>query len=468
MGSSGDRRAVGDQAHVEDAEASDVDLVAVLELGQLDAVAVAEHAVEAAVVEDARSVGVAVDERVAAGRWGRRSGCEPRGCGRCGSNPPAAARRVRARRPRRRGSRPGGRGLRARPRASPAAPPDRGERGWVALAEQRRALESESAALGASRYRVTFVKRYREATGVAAEGPGACQGPGAEGFHRRTLLGVGGSEDGNEPNSSSGTDWRYLRAFRRDSARHMEDCRLMPRKGPVCQTSQRCSCAAASGAPAARRVPRLPPHPARRRAPPRARLGPAALRALLRRPARREPPSRALRARARERAPAGRRAQGRLDRARALRRMARARAPGHRLHRHHRSPRADLRLRLRPRRPAGVHGPLHARLPARPREPGGIGAASRFQLKAPFAKEYAELQITEVDRPRRIVEEIRVGRRGRNRSLAVYDFSDEGHGVTRVELTTFSEPATPIDRIKELGAAGWVRRQTARRSSACA
>jgi uncharacterized protein YndB with AHSA1/START domain len=94
--------------------------------------------------------------------------------------------------------------------------------------------------------------------------------------------------------------------------------------------------------------------------------------------------------------------------------------------------------------------------------PVGIGAASRFQLKAPFAKEYAELQITEVDRPRRIVEQLRVGRRGRNRSLAVYDFSDEGHGVTRVELTTFSQPATPIDRVRELGAAGWVRRQTAK------
>jgi uncharacterized protein YndB with AHSA1/START domain len=92
--------------------------------------------------------------------------------------------------------------------------------------------------------------------------------------------------------------------------------------------------------------------------------------------------------------------------------------------------------------------------------PVGEGAAARFQLRAPMAKEYAELQITEVDRPRRIVEEIRVGRRGRNRSLAVYDFTDEGHGVTRVELTTFSEPATPIDRLKELGAAGWVKRQT--------
>lgn len=92
--------------------------------------------------------------------------------------------------------------------------------------------------------------------------------------------------------------------------------------------------------------------------------------------------------------------------------------------------------------------------------PVGLGAASRFQLKAPFAKEYAELQITEADRPRRIVEEIRVGRRGRNRSVALYDFIVEGGGTTRVELTTYSEPATPIDRLKEIGAAGWMRRQT--------
>jgi uncharacterized protein YndB with AHSA1/START domain len=92
--------------------------------------------------------------------------------------------------------------------------------------------------------------------------------------------------------------------------------------------------------------------------------------------------------------------------------------------------------------------------------PVGEGAAARFRVKAPFAKEYAELEIKEVDRPRRIVEELRVGRRGRNRALAMYDFIRETGGVTRVELTTFSEPATPIDRLKELGAAGWLRRQT--------
>jgi uncharacterized protein YndB with AHSA1/START domain len=93
-------------------------------------------------------------------------------------------------------------------------------------------------------------------------------------------------------------------------------------------------------------------------------------------------------------------------------------------------------------------------------DPVGEGAAARFRIRAPFAKEYGELEIKEVDRPRRIVEEVRVGRRGRNRSLVVYDFIAAAGGITRVELTTFSEPATPIDRLKELGAAGWLRRRT--------
>jgi uncharacterized membrane protein len=93
-------------------------------------------------------------------------------------------------------------------------------------------------------------------------------------------------------------------------------------------------------------------------------------------------------------------------------------------------------------------------------QPVGVGAAARFKLDAPLANEYAELTIIKADRPRQIIEEIRVGRRGRNRSVAVYDFTRESAHVTRVELTTFSEPATAIDRFKEIGAAGWIRRKT--------
>jgi uncharacterized protein YndB with AHSA1/START domain len=92
--------------------------------------------------------------------------------------------------------------------------------------------------------------------------------------------------------------------------------------------------------------------------------------------------------------------------------------------------------------------------------PVGPGAAARFQLRGPVAKEYAELSVREVDRPRQIVEEIRLGRRGRNRFVAVYDFSPEGGGTTRVELTTYGEPATMVDRLRQIGAAGWTRRQT--------
>jgi uncharacterized protein YndB with AHSA1/START domain len=93
-------------------------------------------------------------------------------------------------------------------------------------------------------------------------------------------------------------------------------------------------------------------------------------------------------------------------------------------------------------------------------QPVGVGAAARFKLHFPLAKEYAELTIVKADRPRQIVEEIRVGRRGRNRSVAVYDFTRESPSVTRVELTTLSEPATVVDRLKEIGAAGWIRRKT--------
>jgi uncharacterized protein YndB with AHSA1/START domain len=92
--------------------------------------------------------------------------------------------------------------------------------------------------------------------------------------------------------------------------------------------------------------------------------------------------------------------------------------------------------------------------------PVGRGAAARFLLDSPVFSERGGLQITEYDRPRRIVEEGGVGRRGRSRLVAVYDFTAEAGGNTRVELTTFSEPGNWVDRIKQTGVHRWVRRQT--------
>jgi uncharacterized protein YndB with AHSA1/START domain len=92
--------------------------------------------------------------------------------------------------------------------------------------------------------------------------------------------------------------------------------------------------------------------------------------------------------------------------------------------------------------------------------PYGKGAAASFLLRAPLANERVEIEITECERPRRIVEEARVGRRGRSRGLAVYDLVDTAGGATRVDLTTYSEPKTVIDAFKQRRAHRWMRRQT--------
>ena len=90
--------------------------------------------------------------------------------------------------------------------------------------------------------------------------------------------------------------------------------------------------------------------------------------------------------------------------------------------------------------------------------PIGKGAAARFKLR----NQWVGLAISEADRPRRIVEELRIGRLGRSRGVAMWEFSRESAGTTRVELTTYSEPATRVDRFRERGAARYMRRNSAK------
>ncbi len=92
--------------------------------------------------------------------------------------------------------------------------------------------------------------------------------------------------------------------------------------------------------------------------------------------------------------------------------------------------------------------------------PVGKGAAARFLLDAPLFSQRGGLAITEADRPRRIVEEGRMGRLGRSRMVTVYEFVAQGGGSTRVELTTHAEPKTALDRFKQRWVHRWMRRQT--------
>jgi uncharacterized protein YndB with AHSA1/START domain len=91
--------------------------------------------------------------------------------------------------------------------------------------------------------------------------------------------------------------------------------------------------------------------------------------------------------------------------------------------------------------------------------PVGKGAAARFVLDAPIFSEHAELEIAEAERPDRIVEEGRVGRRGRSRYAVEWELRPE-EGGTRVRLTSSWEPKTSIDRLRTAGVHGWLRRQS--------
>ena len=93
--------------------------------------------------------------------------------------------------------------------------------------------------------------------------------------------------------------------------------------------------------------------------------------------------------------------------------------------------------------------------------PRGMGAAARFLLRRRIFKDYVEIMITESERPSRIVEEGRVGRRGRSRLGTVYDFSEES-GRTRVEVTVSCEPKTGVDRMRQRALPGWLKRQSKR------
>jgi uncharacterized protein YndB with AHSA1/START domain len=88
----------------------------------------------------------------------------------------------------------------------------------------------------------------------------------------------------------------------------------------------------------------------------------------------------------------------------------------------------------------------------------GVGAAAAFKIACPLSRLWGEVAMTEVESPHRIAFEGRTGRIGRVRLSAVYVLTLHGQGMTRVELTLASEPATRIDALREsLGGRLWLK-----------
>jgi uncharacterized protein YndB with AHSA1/START domain len=96
-------------------------------------------------------------------------------------------------------------------------------------------------------------------------------------------------------------------------------------------------------------------------------------------------------------------------------------------------------------------------------DPVGVGAGARFRVKAPRSRfAWSDITITEVDPPRRIVEQGRGGKFNRIRTLGVYELAP-AHGGTKVTYTLQNITKTHSDRIvSPLGGAAWLKRRTAK------
>lgn len=81
-------------------------------------------------------------------------------------------------------------------------------------------------------------------------------------------------------------------------------------------------------------------------------------------------------------------------------------------------------------------------------ESKGVGAAARFRVR-PVPSVWAEAVIVQADPPHLIVLEGRQGRLGRVPTRTEFRLTRADHEMTRVELVFSSEPAAPVDRLRE-------------------
>jgi uncharacterized protein YndB with AHSA1/START domain len=89
----------------------------------------------------------------------------------------------------------------------------------------------------------------------------------------------------------------------------------------------------------------------------------------------------------------------------------------------------------------------------------GLGAGMRFRQPTPLNRfDWAELTITDMEPPRRIVEKGRGGKYNRIRSVVVWLLEPAGAASTRVTLTYETQPQYPSDRLIEALGRGRVRR----------
>lgn len=91
-------------------------------------------------------------------------------------------------------------------------------------------------------------------------------------------------------------------------------------------------------------------------------------------------------------------------------------------------------------------------------EASGRGAGARFRVDAPGVT-FAETVIDEADRPARIAERGRGGRKDRVGLRAVWELIGSEGSPTKLTLTFWTEPENVVDRLHDLRAGGWWKRR---------
>jgi uncharacterized protein YndB with AHSA1/START domain len=94
----------------------------------------------------------------------------------------------------------------------------------------------------------------------------------------------------------------------------------------------------------------------------------------------------------------------------------------------------------------------------------GVGAGARFRVKAPLNRfSWADLSITEIQPPYRILAKGRGGKFNRVGIVATYAVFEAAGDTTRVEFTLETEPVLLSDRLMEsLAGRTWAKRKTSK------
>jgi uncharacterized protein YndB with AHSA1/START domain len=91
----------------------------------------------------------------------------------------------------------------------------------------------------------------------------------------------------------------------------------------------------------------------------------------------------------------------------------------------------------------------------------GEGAGARFRVDWRGGTRYVEFTLVEARRPRKVVEEGRTGRLGRTRYGTEYELTSPSAGLTRVELTVWTEVENRVERLREaLGFRSFMRKRS--------